>query len=283
MPLTTRVPAKLTSAIAIALGISIALLSHRAVAQEVKLVCIEEHEKGQSLRREERWQVAMETFLSCSRAECPQVIRDECGTWFTDLQQRLPSVVVQAVDDQGGELPGAKLTVDGGDARISATAVPMDPGEHRFRIELNGAGIQRYERTETESVVNLREGEHGRVVRLVLPVRRATVALAHDSAHASTTAPPAIERRINLPAWIVLGVAGAGAVTFGGFALGGRSLESDRASGCAPSCSDDAVSPVRRAYFVADVALGVALVSGAVAAILFLTNSESSTAKVRGR
>ena len=74
-------------------------------------------------------------------------------------------------------------------------------------------------------------------------------------------------------AWVLAGVAAAGAGSFTYFAIAGKAHENDLAGSCSPACSDAEVAPVRRDYLAADISLGAGLVAGALAAWLFLRTS----------
>jgi hypothetical protein len=70
--------------------------------------------------------------------------------------------------------------------------------------------------------------------------------------------------------WIFGGVGVLALGSFGYFGLSGKSLDNELERECAPRCSSDRVDHVRTQYIVADVSLGVGLVSLALATYFFL-------------
>ena len=62
---------------------------------------------------------------------------------------------------------------------------------------------------------------------------------------------------------------------FSYFAVTGKSLEHDRASSCSPRCSPEAISPIKRDYAIADVALGVGIVTAGLA-VWSIVSSDSA-------
>jgi hypothetical protein len=73
-------------------------------------------------------------------------------------------------------------------------------------------------------------------------------------------------------AWVLGGVGAAALGSFVGFALSGRAKENDMMSSCAPYCSQQDEDTMRRRYLVADISLGVSLVSLGAAAYLVLSS-----------
>jgi hypothetical protein len=95
--------------------------------------------------------------------------------------------------------------------------------------------------------------------------------------------PPPAEKKgssISPGVFIAGGVALVAVGGFTTFAILGKNEEKKLAGdgGCKPNCSSDQVSPVKRDYLVADVALGVAVVATAVAVYFAVTSSGKSSA-----
>lgn len=68
--------------------------------------------------------------------------------------------------------------------------------------------------------------------------------------------------------WVLGGIGVAATASFVGFALAGKSAQSNELEACKPNCSSRAIDAVFREYLVADISLGVAVVSLAVATVL---------------
>lgn len=81
--------------------------------------------------------------------------RDDCRTAASDLDARIPSLVVQV---RGG---AGQVTIDGDPVNPDALAVPrrMNPGKHIVALMIDGAAVSR-------KVVDLREGPASTVVVL---------------------------------------------------------------------------------------------------------------------
>jgi hypothetical protein len=251
------------------LTITVALTSiHRtAWADDDKTQCIESHKRGQLFEREGKWTQAKEQFLVCARAACPEMIRIECDPWYAELARKTPSLILAVRDDKGAEISDVTVRIDDRSETIpfTGTAIALDPGEHVLRIEVTGESRARLETFQQTQRIALREGEVSRLIQFVLPTK-----VEKTVAPAPIPSPP-----ITVPVWIALGVAGAGAIGFGAFGLWGRSIESDLAANCRRPCSDDEIAPAWRKYVIADVALGVSIVSAAIATVLILTRSPS--------
>jgi hypothetical protein len=78
--------------------------------------------------------------------------------------------------------------------------------------------------------------------------------------------------RVPTASWILGGVSILGLVGFTGFGLTGKSAE-----GCVPSCTRSQVDDFRRDYLFADLSLGVAIVTGGLAAYFALTTKPAPT------
>jgi hypothetical protein len=66
----------------------------------------------------------------------------------------------------------------------------------------------------------------------------------------------------------------AAAAGFTTFAVLGTTGKNDDLEPCKPNCSEDQISTVRQKYIVADVFLGVTVVSALVASYLYFTRPE---------
>lgn len=193
----------------------------------------------------------------------PQAFRraqQEATAKLGDLIARVPSVRVVV---QGAPAAGARATLDGKSLDLaSGLAVRVDPGPHAVRVE--AAGFAPVTRKVTLP-------ERGGVVEVA-------IALEPPPPAAPPPAPtPAAEPaapsfwRTRTPAWIALGVGGAGlavgAVT-GGLSLGKVSSLKERCPGgaCAPSDQGDldAAGALGTTSTVAFVVGGVAVAAGVV-------------------
>jgi len=95
-----------------------------ARADEVA-ACVKSAENAQTERSAHRLRAARERLLACAQASCPSVVRNDCATWLSEVDQLLPSVVVQARDTRGLEL------FDVSDAEILGRLAKRRTLEHR--------------------------------------------------------------------------------------------------------------------------------------------------------
>jgi hypothetical protein len=252
---------------------ALALASGRgAVAQPAAPVdptgaCIDAHVAAQREQRAGRLLLAREQALVCSRTGCPEVLVAECTEIRAKLEGATPSVVFAVKDERGGDVVVARV-FDGDrllTERLDGKAVEVDPGEHRFRVELEG------EAPRTETVL-LREGE--RLRRVTFGAER----VPSPEEYALPTAPRA--GRGPSSAFWMLGAAGvAGLGLFA--ALGGAGLAQRGdldARGCKPSCPADEVDAMRQLFLAADVSLGLGLASLAAATIVFFVLDDDAGA-----
>lgn len=231
--------------------------------QEAEVVaCVRAAEDSQSLRSAHRLRAAFKHLLVCSQSNCPAVVRTDCSYWLAEVEKLLPSVSVQAVDRDGREITDVSVTMDGEllASRLDGLAVPVDPGVRAFRFEHVGS-------TPIEQKIVIREGQKGRLIRI-----------AFDPRPPPPPKPAPVERRYRVPAASVV-FGAAGAVALGGFAyfgISGRRDASDLAEGCGrnKTCDESQVSPIRTKLLIADVSLGVGLVSLGAATYLFFAGNE---------
>ncbi len=181
-------------------------------------------------------------------------------------------------NENGEDIHHARVLMDGQilTGALDGWAVTVPPGEHVF--EFAAAGYVSEEHTVTI---------HAGVVAELLTVSLAPVELAYDY---TLTTPPVIKRlpidvlanNYAAPAespsdpWMVTYVAGGTSLVAlaVGTALGvaaSNQISSLRQT-CAPSCSDSEVSSASAKMTGADVAFGVAIVSGTVAVVWAITH-----------
>ena len=223
------------------------LPASRAYADDTKSACIAASEDGQRERQEGRLLRARELFVTCSRAECPALVRTDCAGWTGELVQTLPSVVFAARDEGGGDLVRVRVWSDGAllTEGLDGKPVDVDPGDHRFRFEADG-----FVPAETHAV--LRVGEKNRPVAVTLQPARPN--------HGSSSVPPFLFGGLGL-------ALGAAAVILDGTAT--HDAGTLRTT-CAPSCAPSVVDSIRTRYIVAGTLGGVGALSVGLATFLFL-------------
>ena len=228
--------------------------------------CMTAPVQGQQLQRAGKLLAARDRFAACARKTCPAEIVQDCTQWAQQVSGALPSVVLAARDPAGADLVDVRVTIDGQpDVGMSARAIDLDPGSHRFVFRRQGAA-------DVQVDVLLREGEKNRPVGVTFG--------AAASASTPPPSPPPEEphesssRPVPIAAWVAggLGVLGmASFATFGAIGVSDRS-----SSGCDIGCSESPKDRVDMELRVADISLGVGIVGLGVATWLFFTRPSAT-------
>jgi hypothetical protein len=255
----------------------------------VRVDCARAAEKAQQLRIDGHLMDARGALHACLRPACPKVIRSYCTRWFDEVESDLPSVVVSVHDASGNDLSGVTLTVDSKieDSWRAGLPIELDPGEHLFRYERAGS-----KRLETRVRVSL--GEKKRLLSVTLeeamdgfqeaaPEETLVASdVPEDSEIAaapsktpplsSQTSEPAHRKRV--AAWVMSGTAVAALGSFAYFGITGRSDLSQLRHDCAGHCASSKVDAAWDKLIIADVSLGLAVLSTGLATWLFVASRE---------
>lgn len=213
--------------------------------------CIEDFERAQRTRKSGKLLQARSEFRACADPSCPAMLRKDCTDALAQLGTAIPSVRVRLEDEKGNELGGFSLEIDGARVEVGAEPIELDPGRHVLVLSSAGKRV--------EKTVTLRSGDVAVPVIAALPAPEQPSSAPAEQAAGG---PPAL-------AYVLGGVALVGAAGFVGFGLAGRNTES-----CKGSCSEDEIDTLHRQYLLADVSLGVALVSGGIASWLFFGSTD---------
>lgn len=238
-----------------------------------KAACLAAHEEATALLTQKKPHAAHDKFVACARAECPTVVRKECGEQLAIVEKDAPTVALEARDEAGMDTTTVNVSMDGSTIadRLTGAALDVEPGEHVFRFE-RGDG------TSIELKVLVVEGEKNRKV-----VADFATLVPKPPPGGGDSAPvaPHEPKKIPVLAYVAGGIGLAGAGGFAFFALTGKSAEKDLASSCNPNCSNERLRPVKRDYLFADISLAVGIVGVVTAVILAwpaLTDSAPSSA-----
>jgi hypothetical protein len=227
--------------------------SGAALGQEAD-PCLGAPVEGQELQKAGRLLEARDRFVVCARDTCPAEIVQDCTRWTREVEEALPSVVVGARDGDGQDLQDVRVGIDGGEAAaVSARAIPLNPGGHRFVFRRQG-------RPDVEKQIVLHEGEKNREVIATFGVPSAV--------RSTPIPPPVLERPVPISAWTTGAVAAASLATFAVFATLGLSTRS--ADNCARGCTLSQYDTVTTYFRVADVTLGIGIAGAALATVLYL-------------
>ncbi len=261
---------------------SVALAVPGTALADDKAACVAASEQAQTLRDEGKYRAARTSMVDCARDACPGIVRRDCEKWLNELDVSQPTLVIGARDPKGNDVPGARVFLDGAllADHLDGKPVAVDPGEHVFRYEAPGA-------TAVEQRVVVRVNEKNRTLTAILMAKSdsssASPAVAATTPAGSDAAPTdsGVERApVPAATWIFLGLAAVGGAGFAYFGLSGQSdINHMRAAGgCAPNCPESQVDSARTKLNVADVSLGVGVLSLAAAAWFFFTRGDASPA-----
>jgi hypothetical protein len=245
----------------------------RAARADEKQQCVTASEQAQDLRDKGRYGEAHDAFATCARDVCPALVRHDCTGWLAELEQAWPSVVFAAKDDVGNDLVDVQVRLDGEVVvkQLDGKPFPVDPGQHVFRFESGKF-------PPVDQPVMIHAGEKSRVLNVVIhknaPDDEGTppgpTPPGNDGQHRRVTAsepgPPVL-------AWVFAGVAVAAFGTEAYLGVTGVSdLNALKGLPCAKtgSCDAGTVQAIRVRFLVADISLGVGVVSTLLSAYFFL-------------
>ena len=224
--------------------------------------CVQQNNSGADLRDDHHALAAREQYRACvAEPECPAMVRAECDSALTDLKTSIPTLLVSVLDEQGHDVPGATLLVDGQSVALDGSALEVDPGTHELIAESGSLS--------SHLQVKAIEKDANRRIEIVLR--------APKPAEPAKVAPPPVvlPKRSKMPAYVLGGVAAAGAASFGYFALSGHT-GLGHLDQCKPYCTPDQVRSVRSKYLAADISLGVSLVALAGAGYWLFTTPKQA-------
>jgi hypothetical protein len=244
-----------------------------AQADEVE-ECAAAAEKGQELRDQSKLVEARESLVRCAQSSCPKLIRGDCEKWLPEIEARIPTIVLQVVDDAGGDLASVKVERNGGPwlDKVDGSAVQVNPGAIKLKLTADG-----YDPVEKEVVVA--EGQRGRIIEIKM-VKTGSGATPGTP---GTETPPPGEAGGSGPGplpWIAMGVGVAGLGTFAITQILASGEVSDVEDGCGAtkSCGDAELDPIRTKLTISAIGLGVGIAGvGASIAMFALMGGDSKS------
>jgi len=230
---------------------------------------------------------ARQTFLSIGRIpalpnESPRAAaaRAEVATLAAQLEPRIATVTLKLQASPGSPRPA--VTIDGVALPDVALEAPrrLNPGDHVAVATVAGV--------KSETKFHLEPGE-SREVGVEVPDAPASADAGPGPALVGPApvvvqSSPASPRPSRVPAYIALGVGGAGVVVtaaFGALALGNKStLNGDCTAGhsTCPGSAQSEINSFRTNAIVSDIGLGIGVVGVGVGGLLLLTNRGESGA-----
>lgn len=168
--------------------------------------CDAAYEKAQALRDAKKLTGARDELQVCARTKCPAFMVKDCTAWLSEIEPRIPSVIVVVTDATGSVLPNQAVTLDRGVAarKVDGTSWDVDPGEHTFTVVAPDG-------TKVRRAAIVVEGQKGQRVALILA--------------ATPSAPPEDAGRSRRLLGLVVGSIGLAGVVVGGI-FGGLAFSS---------------------------------------------------------
>jgi hypothetical protein len=240
-----------------------------AVACDVRAepnTCATAYEQAQEFRADGKLRQARKALEACVQPTCSEFVRTECGRWLSEVEASMPSLVL-VVKKGDKELEVVRVLYDDEPIKesLDGKAVPVDPGQHTLQFLTDEA-------QPTSLKIVIREGEKNRQVVVELPSDNERRSNVDAKTEPKNLPAPQGSSRTWLP-YAFGGVALLGVSGFVAFGLMGNSEYAERERTCGHTCSDAEVQSVRTKYYLADVSLGVGLVSLGVASYLFITSN----------
>lgn len=215
---------------------------------------------------------AYELFLQQSEGNAKlQESRTQAQQRIEALKKEPVSVVVTT------EPTTTQVSIDGTtQSANSPLRLELAPGKHTIEVSALGyeASVQELEiqpgDTPKNIVFSLTKSLEPTAQVVAPPATQPVAPLQQDQQPA-----PAAKKRSNVPAYITLGVAGAGAIV--GTVFGVKALKSKSSYNDNPNVSD--ADDAEKNAIVADMAFGVAITMGITGTVLLLTNRGTSEDK----
>jgi hypothetical protein len=228
----------------------LALLASSRVAAAEPITtqqCVASHLASQSQKLEGKLVESQQSLETCANRSCPDIVQRDCVKWLEELLAQVPTVIFEATDAQGA-MRDVTVTHQGRvvASAMDGTAVETNPGTYEFVFE-TADGRHRTAR------VLVRQGDRNRLV-------------AVDFAEPET-GDDAWLFRVPPQARITGGIAVVATGVAIGFGASALVRQSHALQSCAPDCSEGVSRRIATRAAVADVATGVAVVSGVLTAV----------------
>jgi len=255
------------SGLALLLLASGSFVTSKVSASGAAHACIEAHAAGQVERDAGRLLAAKERFVSCTAEVCPAMIRRECVALGESVVAMTPSVVLVAQDGDGRAIEGARALLDGkrAIAELDGRPLELDPGAHRFELTLLDGRSQTLTATLTSGE------KFRRIVAIFMPLPQPKPLEPNGIPE-----PAGAGSGRNPLAYVFGGVGLAALGAWGIYALDGHNKQNELER-CAPHCRPSDVEAMRKSYTIADVLLGVSLVSLGTGTYFFFKQTEEPT------
>lgn len=237
------------------LGCVLALTANAALAQQDPAECIRAHAKAQELESTGKLIQALKEFEACATNGCPKLIQKDCNVLGRAVEQAIPTLSLTALDHTGQPLSKYRIELDGVSLlpEIARQPIPVDPGERHVKVVVPGR-----------------------------PPTFVTVPVRSDRKHQNTIiqlpAPDPVVSGTRTASYVLTAMSVVGLVSFVGFGVSGyldqHELESK--SNISTERNDLRLADqMRQKYVIADVSLGISLVSLGAATYLWFVAQDA--------
>ncbi len=238
------------------LGLALVFVAGNASAELEPDECIAAHASAQELVDSGKLLEARKKFESCATSGCPKVIQRDCKVLGTAVEKSMPTLNLTAVDHNGQAIAGFGLEVDGVALPLDASHQPLslDPGNHRIKVIVSG-------RQAADVLVTVRKQEK------------------NQSAVIQLAAPDPAASKVRTAGYVLAGVGAVGLLSFVGFGISGyvdQGKLEDNSGHTALGNDYGLADRMRRKYVIADMSLGIGLVSLGAATYLLLVTRDST-------
>lgn len=253
---STRIPTSIW------LAIAIVATTGTAWAEEDPDACISTHADAQVLAKAGKMIEARKKFALCATEACPKVIQKDCKNLGMAVEKWIPTLRLGLMEHDGTAVKDFRAEVDGVAIapEVANQPIPVDPGERRIRFSAS-------DHPATDVTVPVKKGDKDRSV---------VVQFAEAD-------PVAAKARI--AGYSLAGVGAFAFISFVAFGISGY-LDQEKLEDSPPRAGnrDDlaTIDSMRRNYVLADVSLGLSLVSlGAATYLLYVTKDAGKRAPSR--
>ncbi len=281
--LRVRLPAMSSNRLtAPVLGSALLVLLASPSALADKAACGKAYTDAQVQKKAGKLHEAKQSLVQCAQKSCPGFINSACAKWLSDVESALPTIVISASDANGNDLTDVSVSADGQKLadKLGGMAIEIDPGQHTLHFEHEGA-------KPVDKKVLIREGEKARVIKVQFgsPAKAATSSQPSGSAAVGgeTSTGHGSSKTI---AYVLGGVGIVGLGSFAYFGLTGSSDKSKLLDHCKSNVCDlpqsqidSKRSSVKTKFLIADISLGVGVVSLGLATYFFLKPDHSAAAQ----
>lgn len=213
-----------------------------------KQECSDAYEKTQVMRDADKIDEGIEQAQVCARDVCAKFVRDDCSKWKAELEARVASIIVEAVDASGAPVTEGSVTLDGVPwlDQLGGTAHAVSKGAHILEINVKGA-------VPHKQSITIQEGEKNRKITITMVAKAASDKEPVSGVH-------------RIAPWVVgsFGVAAliGGAVT-GGLVVEAYSVVQDECFDDTETCTPDGFDAQSRGHLLGPLTTGL-LVGGGV-------------------